>query len=222
MLEPGYQSKLVDCLEPGADRGAELFIVEGDSASLAVVNARQARGQAVLPMRGKPLNPLRASRAKVLEYSLYRELVDAIGAGIEPEEQVGNARYQRILILTDPDADGIHCGALLLMFFHRWMPSLLAAGRVFAIRAPIAAIQRTPGEPPVLAYTDAHFQGLCRTLREHGESTFTTIRYRGLGSIDRDVLQATCLDAATRRSQPLSSRDAEMAVSVFANPGRRR
>jgi DNA gyrase subunit B/topoisomerase-4 subunit B len=209
-------SKLVDCLEPGADRDAELFIVEGDSASLAVVNARSARYQAVLPMRGKPLNAWRASRARVLQYDLYRELIAAVGAGLEPDLDIARVRYQRILILTDPDADGIHCGALLLMFFHRWMPALLAAGRVFAVRAPIGAIYRARGETPVLAYTDAHFQALCHALRERGELDFTTVRYRGLGSIDRDVLQTTCIEPATRRSQLLSAQDAEMALSVFA------
>ncbi len=216
MQPPWQPTKLVDCLEPGADRDAELFIVEGDSASLAVMNARRARDQAVLPMRGKPLNALRATRTRLLAYDLYRELIAAVGGGIEPEFNLGNVRYQRILILTDPDADGIHCGALLLMLFYRWMPALLAAGRIFAVRAPIGAIHRARDATPVLAYTDDHFQALCRALRERDELDFTTLRYRGLGSIDRSVLQTTCLDAATRRAQPLSAQDAEMAISVFA------
>jgi DNA gyrase subunit B len=220
MLEAGYQTRLIDCVEAGPGTDAELFLVEGDSASLAVMNARQARHQAVLPMRGKPLNALRASRAKVLRYDMYRELIAAIGAGVEPNFDIAQARYQRILILTDPDADGIHCGALLLMFFHRWMPALLDAGRIFAVRAPLAAIQRSTGDPPLLAYTDAHFQALCRALRERGDATFTTTRFRGLGNIDREVLQTTCIDAATRRIQPLSSRDAEMSISVFASKTR--
>jgi DNA gyrase subunit B len=215
MLEPGHRTKLIPCHVAGPGTPCELFVVEGDSASLSVANARDASFQAVLPMRGKPLNALRASAAKVAGYEFYAELIRAIGGGFGDAFDFAQANYERVLVLTDPDADGIHCNVLLLMFFFRWMRPLLDAGRVHAIRPPLAEIKRSGEAAPVLAFSEAHFQALCKALRERNENDFVSIRYRGLGSIGRDVLATTCIEPATRKAQPLSARDAEMAIEVF-------
>ena len=131
----GTPSRLDDCRRAGDD-GAELFVVEGESAAAAVARVRDADFQAVLPMQGKPLNATRATRAKLLAHPLFGPLVDAVGTGIEPDYRATSLRYGRILLLMDPDADGIHCGVLLLLFFRRWMPQLIAAGRIGIVRPP--------------------------------------------------------------------------------------
>lgn len=118
----GARSKFEDCIQHGLGGGAELFIVEGDSAAGAVANLRNAQTQAVLPMQGKPLNALRTSGERVSEFSLFKQLVAALGVNLldtEPGEasDLATLLFDRVLLLFDPDADGIHCGALMLMFF---------------------------------------------------------------------------------------------------------
>ncbi|MCE9629376.1 MAG: hypothetical protein K8S94_01470 [Planctomycetia bacterium] len=113
----GGPVKLDECVTQGSGAGAELFVVEGDSAAASVSPVRDQRYQAVLPMQGKPLNTIKASRAKVAGHTLFAALTAAIGTGMDPHFDAAGLRYDRILVLMDPDADGIHCGVLLLMFF---------------------------------------------------------------------------------------------------------
>lgn len=200
--------RLIDCESTDPTIERELFVVEGDSAAQSVANLRNPLTQAVLPLQGKPLNAARAKRDKVLAHAFLAALIESLGTGIDADCDVTAVRYQRVLLLMDPDADGIHCGALLLLFFHRWMRPLLEAGRVETVRAPLAEIQRGDTPEPVLAYTETHFQTLCRALRERGESDFVTVRYRGLGSVSQTVLAATCLSPATRKSQVMTVGDA--------------
>ena len=128
--------KLDDCLVHGPGSGAELIVVEGDSAAAAVTRVRDPRLQAVLPMQGKPLNAVRASRSRVLGHPFFGPLAMAVGAGIEADCEPARSRYDRLLVLTDPDADGIHCGFLVLLFFHRWLRPLLDDGRIELERPP--------------------------------------------------------------------------------------
>ena len=121
---------LTDCAVHGAGSGAELFLVEGESAAKAVVRARNPNVQAVLAMQGKPLNAWKASAAAVSSHAIYRELIAVLDAGWQDSLQPQRARFERIILLCDPDADGIHCSILLLLFFYRWMRPLLEAGRV--------------------------------------------------------------------------------------------
>jgi DNA gyrase subunit B/topoisomerase-4 subunit B len=209
--------KLVDSDHHGEGSGAELFIVEGDSAALAVSQVRQSRTQAVLPMQGKPLNALRATAGKVAANPFLMALVDAIGAGWGGMLDLRTMRYERVLLLTDPDADGIHCGALLLMFFHRWMPVLLEQGRLEVVRPPFGEIIRRHGEPPQLVYSEPEFQAVSAELRAGGSTAFTALRYRGLGSLELEALDTLCVRPQTRRSRTLTVADAEVAMQVFSS-----
>jgi len=168
--------------------------------------ARDARCQAVLPIQGKPLNVLRAADRKVAGDPFYRALTEALGTGWGDAFDPGKLRYDRVVLLTDPDADGIHCGALLLMFFHRWMQPLLDAGRLGVVHAPMGEILCDDDTAPVLAFSDAQFQSIGAGLRD-----------RGLGSLDRDVLQTHCLAPATRNLRWLTSADALAALEVFGS-----
>jgi hypothetical protein len=106
---------LADCQFHGA--GAELFVVEGESAAAAVCGGRDPTRQAVLPMQGKPLNALKATEKKVAANPLFAALAAALGSGWGEALDLQKLRYTKVLLLMDPDADGIHCGLLLLSFF---------------------------------------------------------------------------------------------------------
>jgi DNA gyrase/topoisomerase IV subunit B len=185
---------LEDCGRHGAGSGAELFIVEGESAAAAVARVRDAAFQAVLPIRGKPLNAARAGAARVAAHPVYSALAEALGTGLGSGFDAAGLRFERLLLLMDPDADGIHCGALLLVFLHRWMRPLVEAGRVGVIRPPWGEVVR-PGEPPRRAWSEEEFRALAGT----GSQADAVRRFRGLGGIDAPTLHETCVDPASRR-----------------------
>ena len=206
--------KLADCREHGD--AAELFVVEGDSAARSVVALRDDRTQAVLPLQGKPLNAWKAGRDKVLASPLYRQLAAALGlpdAVSCSDADVGRLRYGRILLLFDPDADGIHIGALMLLYFERWLPALIHAGRIQVVRAPMYAIARDGATE--YAYSQAHAAALVEHLRKAGESRIESHAYRGLGSIPPQVLQALCVDPLTRRTRVAGQEDVVAVMHAF-------
>jgi len=184
---------------------------------MAATQARNAGFQAVLPMQGKPLNAVRASDRKVAADPFYRALTQTLGTGWGDACDPAKLRYERVVLLTDPDADGIHCGALLLMFFYRWMQPLLDLGRVGVVRAPMGEIRCEGDAAPTLAFSDAQFQSICGELRERGRPRFAAVRYRGLGSLDRGALEAHCMVPATRNLRWLTSSDALAAMEVFGS-----
>jgi DNA gyrase subunit B len=208
---PGGPVRLDDCTRHGPASGAELFIVEGDSASGAVTALRDKTCQAVLPMQGKPMNAMKASADKVTNFPLYQALIDALGAGIGDTFDRQKLRYQRIVLLFDPDADGIHCGALMQIFFYRWMRPLLEAGAIDAVRAPLFEISAGEKFQPVYAYSEDHCRTLCERLREKNFLNIQIHRYRGLAGIDQSTLAATCIHPATRKTRVVRVEEARLA-----------
>lgn len=205
----GARAKLDDSADHGPE--SELFLVEGDSAAAAVSGVRDPRRQAVLPMQGKPLNATRAPRGKVLEHPFFGPLVEALGIGFEGQCEPRRCRYGRVLVLTDPDADGIHCGFLVLLFFHRFMRPLLDAGRLEIVRAPWGEVVAA-GEL-MLAFSDPELTALADRSRGRGEMTVR--RYRGLAALDADVIRETCVDPATRRTAGVSTADVAAMIEVI-------
>jgi len=204
----GSPAKLVD--SSGHGPGSDLILVEGDSAAAAVSRVRDPRRQAVLPMQGKPLNAIRASRIRVIEHPFFGPLATALGLGLEAECDPRRARYGRVLVLTDPDADGIHCGFLVLLYFHRFMRPLLDSGRVEIVRPPWGEVVAA-GEL-LLAFSEPELQALAD--RSRGRGDVSVRRYRGLAALDADLLRETCVDPATRRTSPVSSADVMAMVDV--------
>ncbi len=224
-MRPGQsRAKLLDCTVHGAGSGAELFLVEGESAASSVAGVCQAHFQAVLPLQGKPMNAWRAPAEKVRGHALYAQWAQALGikdaTALEHalDDQLADLRFERIVLLLDPDADGIHIGALMLLFLQRWAPVLLRSGRVEMARAPMFVLQPQGLDDAALsrwAYTPAQ----CETLRaawvaEHGDAPRVQA-VRGLGSFAPALLAKLCVDPTTRNTQKVSAADVQAVIDVF-------
>ncbi len=220
MSLPLLPLKLEDCKAAGA--GSELFLVEGESAGQSVVRARNRQTQAVLPMQGKPLNAWKATRDRVAKFELFQILTQAIGAGWGDSFSLEKVRYERILFLFDPDADGIHCGALMKMYFYRWMRPLLEAQRIAVVHAPLIKLTSRHLKVPAFAYTEDDYQQAVRFFKEKGVADVVVSRYRGLASLDEGTLLRSCLQPDTRRSSVVTPADAESAIAIFGQPSSRR
>lgn len=207
--------KLTDSRRHGA--GTELFIVEGDSAASTVTALRDGQFQAVLPMQGKPLNAIKASAEKVAAYPLFKALNESLGIDhSHPTADLfvwDDLRFERLVLLFDPDADGIHSGALMLMFVYQYLRPLLDQGRVLMIHAPWVQISLT-GQQALYAYSEAQALALTQQLRAQGQSP-QVVRYRGLSGIDRAILMQTCIDPATRNARVMTEQDALAAIEIF-------
>lgn len=187
--------KLSDCLNSG--RGdSELFIVEGDSAGGSAKQGRDRNKQAILPLRGKVLNTESATLKKMMENKELQDLVTAIGCGIGPKMELSGLRYERIILLADADSDGHHITTLLLTFFYRHMPQLIADGRLYIALPPLFRI-----DIGKTTYWAADEEDRERILAKHGDgrSKPEITRFKGLGEMMPAVLWDTTLNPATRR-----------------------
>jgi DNA gyrase subunit B len=219
------RAKLADCQRHGAGSGAELLLVEGESAAQSVAAVRDENLQAVLPLQGKPLNAWAAPMTKVRAHGLFRQLADALGLDEPTALPPGAAtrlRFDRIALLFDPDADGIHIGALMLLYFQRWLPGLIEDGRVWMVRAPMfELIPRTRGaDGPAAARRHAYNPQQCRELAEalRAEGGGAEVRvqaFRGLGSIAPELLRSLCVDPSTRVAHAVSAREVQAVIEVF-------
>ncbi len=207
--------------ETPEDGGTELFIVEGESASLAVQRVCDGRFQSVLPMQGKPLNAWKANRKAVLNFAIYQTLIEALGVGFDENVDLANRKFDRVLILTDPDADGIHCGALLLLFFHRWLRLWIENGRLLQIHAPKMQISATGMGEARQMYTEDGARQLLDALEQRHIKNVVKQNYRGLASLNADVLKRYCTNPATRKSRVLTANDAAEAIQCFGGPDAR-
>jgi len=169
-------------------------------------------------MQGKPLNALRASKTAVQKNPLFQSVMDVIGGTWQQEYDPSQLGYRRILLLFDPDADGIHCGVLMAFFFHRWTPALIEAGVLLVVRPPLFAMSWTlPSgeERQAFAHTESELHGNRRRLQGQGCTNVRAKRYRGLGGMPGEVLSRTCLQPNTRLTQSVTSADVEAMLRVF-------
>lgn len=191
---------------------AELFLVEGESAAQALGALRNPQLQAVLSLQGKPLNALKASPRRLRSSPVFSALTAVLGEAPGTALPLGELRYRRLLLLMDPDADGIHTGALVQLFLLRCMPTLVEQGIVWIIHAPWGEIRR-PGVEPLLSFDALEYREQCRAVE--GEPGLLRIRHRGLGTITPAVLARSCIDPATRRARALTLEDLRDAARVF-------
>jgi DNA gyrase subunit B/topoisomerase-4 subunit B len=189
--------KLSDCTAPGS-AGSELFIVEGDSAGGSAKQGRDRVHQAILPLRGKVLNVESAPLARVLENKELSDLVTALGCGLGKNFELGRLRYDRVIILADADADGNHIATLLLTFFHRYLPKLIANGKIYLAQPPLYRIDA--GKQTFWALDDPQRDAVLATVkRENGRVRTEVTRFKGLGEMMPKILWETTLNPKTRR-----------------------
>ena len=210
--------KLSDC-QPGNDDVAELFIVEGDSALGTAKAARNSAFQALLPIRGKILNVQKASLSQMLSNKECAAIIQVVGAGSGASFDIEQARYNKVIMMTDADVDGAHIRILLLTLFYRYMRPLIEHGHVYAAVPPlhrIALAGSHKGEV-IYTYSDDELAGKLAELdRKRIAYNPDLQRYKGLGEMDADQLADTTMDPRTRMLRRIRMEDAAEASGIFS------
>jgi topoisomerase-4 subunit B len=195
--------KLADCTQTAA-QGAELFIVEGDSAGGSAKQARNRASQAVLPLRGKILNVAGASREKMQASQLISDLIQALGCGTRDRYREDDLRYDKIIIMTDADVDGAHIASLLITFFFQEMPKLIDGGHLYLALPPLYRISQ--GGKTLYARDDAHKAELMAT-EFTGKGKVDMTRFKGLGEMPFAHLRETTMSPKSRTLLQVKVRD---------------
>jgi DNA gyrase subunit B len=202
--------KLADCSSKDPAR-SELYIVEGDSAGGSAKQGRERNFQAILPLRGKILNVEKANMNKVLSNVEIQAMIPAIGAGVGETFDVEQARYNKIVIMTDADVDGSHIRTLVLTFLFRNMPELIEAGYVYIAQPPLFKVTHQRKDHYV--YNERELQETLTRLNANGNANIG--RFKGLGEMNPDQLWETTMDPQNRTLLQVTVESAAVADELF-------
>jgi len=206
----GLPGKLADCSSKKVET-TELYIVEGDSAGGSAKMARDKEFQAILPLKGKPLNVEKAMPVKVLGNDEIVNLITAVGTGIKENFDIKKLRYAKVIIMTDADVDGQHIRTLLLTFFYRYVPELIENGNIYVAMSPLYRI-RNKGRSQYV-YSEEELEKEIKKLGGDGKADVQ--RFKGLGEMNPDQLWETTMDPKKRILKKITVDDAVRADEVF-------
>lgn len=210
--------KFVDCRSKDVSE-RELFIVEGDSALGAVKQARDSNFQAVMPIRGKILNCLKADYDKIFKSEIITDLLKVLGCGVQVKSKANknlnafdmdNLRWSKVIFCTDADVDGFQIRTLLLTMVYRLVPALIEAGKVYIVESPLYEI--TSKDETYFAYDEAEKAEFLKKLE--GQK-YTIQRSKGLGENEPEMMSLTTMNPKTRRLIKINPGDAEYAAWMF-------
>ncbi len=205
----GLPGKLRDCISNIAYE-CELYLVEGDSAGGSAEGGRMREFQAILPLRGKIINAYKAREDKVLANEEVKSMIQAIGTGIGPEQDIAKRRYEKIIIMTDADVDGSHIRTLLLCFFYRQMYELVARGHVYVAQPPLFRVQH--GKNRYYVQSDAAMKS---QLLERGLND-TVFEAEDGRRVEGDDMRALCTALATMEDAILALEQHGISLRLHA------
>lgn len=201
----------------------ELYIVEGDSALGSVKQARDSEFQAVIPIRGKILNCLKADYAKIFKNEIITDLIKVLGCGVEVSSKsnkeisnfnINGLRWNKIIICTDADYDGFQIRTLVLTMLYRLTPTLINEGCVYIAESPLFEItaKEKGKEKTYFAYDENEKTEILKMI---GDNKYTLQRSKGLGENEPDMMSLTTMNPATRRLIKVNPTDIEQTAYVF-------
>ncbi|GHU53616.1 DNA gyrase subunit B [Clostridia bacterium] len=209
--------KFVDCRSKDTDR-RELYIVEGDSALGAVKLARDAEFQAVIPVRGKILNCLKADYSKIFKNDIITDIIKVLGCGVEVKAKenkelhsfnIENLKWNKVVICTDADVDGFQIRTLILTMLYRLAPTVISEGFVYIAETPLFEI--TAKEKTYFAYTESEKNSILGKL----SGKYTIQRSKGLGENEPEMMSLTTMNPDTRRLIKVLPTDIERTAQMF-------